>query len=68
MSEVQARPTSEPDPVRATITRQEFARMLGIGIATLDRNRNKLPPPLSIGRRVLWSRAEALAYVSAGRR
>ncbi|QJW92935.1 helix-turn-helix transcriptional regulator [Frigoriglobus tundricola] len=64
MGEAPAQPTSATDPARATVTRQEFARLLGIGIATLDRNRSKLPAPLSIGRRVLWLRTAVLAYVS----
>ena len=68
MTEVTAPTTCEPRPVRLTVTRREFAAMLGIGIATFDRIRDKLPATLDLGgRRVLWPRAEVLAFVDGKR-
>lgn len=54
---------------KETVNRREFAKLLGISAPTLDRHRDRLPAPLKLGGRiVLWSRAEALAFVRGERR
>ena len=51
----------------ATVGRREFAKLLGVGTATLDRHRAELPKPLEMSfKRVLWPREAVMAFI-AGR-
>lgn len=51
------------------LDREQLAEALGgISTDTLDRlaAAGKLPPPVSLGRRKLWSKAEIAAWIAAG--
>ena len=61
-------PPAKSSNGRLTVTRLEFARMLGIGSATFDKHRDKFPKPLDMGtRKALYSRTEVEAFL-AGKR
>lgn len=50
-------------PERLTVDRYELAAMIGVSWRSLDRHRDDLPSPIKIGRRLMWSREEVLAFL-----
>lgn len=49
---------------RATYNREQLAKVLGIGVATLDRHRDLLPTPIKVGKRLLWSKQAVMDYLN----
>ena len=61
-------PPAQHSSGRMTVSRREFARLIGITAVTFDKHKHKYPKPLDLGvSKELYSRAEVEAFLAGVR-